>query len=1284
MVLSKLNNVSKKMVFRYSLSKVSLIVSLTLALLGQLVSTQPAFSQVSLPNAEKTSYRFDKLSQEDGLSSNKVNAILRDHFGFMWFGTFEGLNLYNGYEFTIFQSNLADPNTLSNNNILCLYEDGQNTLWIGTAYGLNRFNRESGNFTRFMPSASDPNSINGVVISSILEDHAGNFWVGTLDGGLYLMDRNTGIFTQFTHNRDEPDSISNNTVHALFEDSNHNFWIGTSAGLDRFDRAANRFFHFLHDPSDEKSIPFGSVISINEDVFRQIWVGTNADGLGKFTTQLQSFQRFKHDPENPYSLSSNQVHSIELGQSGRLWIGTNSGLDQLQPIQNQFSHLQQNLSEAQPLGSESINDIYEDPAGIVWLATESNGVYKFNPHAGKFNLFQHSPVNSNTLSSNNVFAITEGNDRSLWVGTFGGGLNHFDRETGINEVFQHDENNPNSLAGNEVRALQKDRDGGLWVGTAFDGLDHFDPQQNTYTHYRFLANQENSLSSDQITTLLQSRDGNIWIGTYDSGLDRLNPITGKITHYRNLPTDPKTIADDHILALYQDQGGRIWIGTWKGASILNPTTGESWHISNETSGPRYLSGDSVLCFYQDPLGLMWVGTNGGGLNRYDPTTGNVTPISDREGLSSNIVYGILPAQDGTLWLSTGRGISRYNPFEGTMRNYDIRDGLQGEEFNVGAFYQNVDGEMYFGGPQGLNSFYPWQVRDNTNIPPVVITSFNVLNQNIARNLVADQHFTLQPNETFISFEFAALDYSAPEKNEYSFILEGLDESWTDIKPGRVYAKEDVLEGVYRDWSYTEARRYVSYANLEPGEYVFRVKGSNSDGVWNDVGSAVYVTILPPVYQRPWFRGAGVILLVMVVAGSYIMRVKSIERHNDQLRQMVSERTSAIEQRKEVAESLRDILAVINRESSLEKILEQLTLQASEMLGAQACVVHEVNLNKQIACVRSATGLPIELMDCAEFKLTSSQDVNLLLNHHPIVVSNARGGVPSQGRLELLNNPEWQAWQRRMLQEFAAYLSVPLMIREELYGRLTFYYRQPQQFTNERISLANTFADHANLAIENSKLREQAELSAAAAERNRLARDLHDAVTQTLFSASLIAEVLPRIWERNENEGKQMVEDLRQLTRGALAEMRTLLVELRPSILEEMDLAELIQQLTDAFRGRADIPIQTNICGGGKLPAAVQETFFRIAQETLNNIAKHARATQIELMLNCSPDDAELIIMDDGIGFDANNVPPNHFGLKIMKERAANIGASFELNSILQQGTKIVLKWTRNDHPRKFE
>jgi len=712
--------------------------------------------------------------------------------------------------------------------------------------------------------------------------------------------------------------------------------------------------------------------------------------------------------------------------------------------------------------------------------------------------------------------------------------------------------------------------------------------------------------------------------------------------------------------------------------------GEFRHISNEASDPRSLTGDSVLCLYQDSLGLMWIGTNGGGLNRYDPTTDSITPFTDREGLSSNIVFGILPAQDGTFWLSTSRGISRFDPFENSFRNYDARDGLQGEEFNVGAYFQNIDGEMYFGGPQGMNVFYPWQVRDNENIPPVVITTFNVLNQTIAQNLLAGQHFTLQPDQTFISFEFAALDYSAPEKNEYAFILEGLDEDWTTIKPGRVYAKEDMLEGVYRDWSYTQARRYVSYANLNPGDYVFRVKGSNSDGVWNETGSAVYISILPPLYQRNWFRGAGILLLAAAVVGSYLIRVKSIERNNEQLRQMVRERTSAIEQRKEVAESLRDILAVINRESSLEKILEKLTLQASEILGAQACVVHEVNLNQQIACVRSATGLPEELLDCAEFKLTSSQDVNLLLNHQPIVVSNARGGVPIQGRLEMLNNPQWQAWQTRVLQEFSAYLSVPLLIRDELYGRLTFYYRQPQQFSNERVSLAATFADHANLAIENSKLREQAELSAAAAERNRLARDLHDAVTQTLFSASLIAEVLPRIWNRDHSEGTRMLEDLRQLTRGALAEMRTLLVELRPAILEEMDLAELMQQLTDAFRGRADIPIQANIRGSGRLPPAVQETFFRVAQETLNNIAKHARATQIELILQCDNESAELIISDNGIGFDQNGVSPNHFGLKIMKERADNIGARLELTSALHQGTRIQLKWSTLDHPRKFE
>ncbi|NMC54722.1 MAG: GAF domain-containing protein [Chloroflexi bacterium] len=1264
---------------RLSLLVLRLLAGLLLAL--PLIFTQTVQAQSLLPASG--GYQLSRLTTEEGLSSNQVQVILQDSTGFMWFGTVEGLNLYNGYEFTIYQSDPADPSTLSNNNILSLYEDSLGTLWVGTAYGLNRYNRQTNTFTRFMPSASDPASINGLVISSMLEDHTGSFWIGTLDGGLFQMDRQTGQFTRFTHLRDDDTSLSNDTVYTLFEDSTRTLWLGTAAGLDRFDRANQRFDHFRHNPLDPKTIPFGAIVAINEDLSHQIWVGASADGLGKFNPQTQTFQRFRANPENTHALSSNEIHTIEISQSGRLWIGTAAGVDRLQTTQNQFSRFQPTLAETQPMGSESINDVYEDPTGIVWLATNNNGVFQYNPHAGKFNLYQHSAINPNSISSNNVYAITEASDRSLWVGTFGGGLNRIHRETGINTIFQHDDNNPNSIAGDEIRSLLPDSAGGMWVGTAFNGLDYFDPQTGLFTHYRNQPGQITSLSSDQITALLRSGDGSIWVGTYDRGLNRLDPASGAVTRYRHDPDDPRSIADDHILSLYQDRSGSIWIGSWKGVTILNPATGDMRHISNQAGDPQSLSGDSVLSFQQDSLGIMWIGTNGGGLNRFDPASSSLSAITDRDGLASNIVYAILAAQDGTLWISTSRGVSHLDPFENAIRNYDARDGLQDAEFNISAAYQSSDGEMFFGGAQGLNSFFPWQVRDNPNIPPVVITSFNVLNQTVARNLLPDQHFTLQPGESFISFEFAALDYSAPEKNAYAFLLEGLDEEWTTIRPGRVYAKEDLLEGVYRDWSYTEARRYVSYANLKPGNYVFRVKGSNSDGVWNETGASVRITVLPPLYQRLWFRGLGILLVAGIVAGSYMMRVKSIQRHNEQLRQMVRERTSVIEQRKEVAEGLRDILAVINRESSLETVLQAITHQAAEILGAGACVIHEVNLKQQAACVRSATGLPPDLQDCLEFHLHSMEDVELLLNRQPIVVSNARGGIPIQGRLELLNNQQWQAWQSRMLQDFSAYLSVPLLIREELYGRLTFYYRDPQVFSSERIALASTFADHTNLAIENANLRAQAELSAAAAERNRLARDLHDAVTQTLFSASLIAEVLPRIWDRDHSEGARMLEDLRQLTRGALAEMRTLLVELRPSILEEMELAELIQQLADAFRGRADIPIQTDIQGSGKLPPAVQETFFRVAQESLNNIARHARATRIDLYLRCDSQSAELGIRDNGIGFDSNHVPPNHFGLKIMRERAAQINAQWLLTSAPGQGTQIHLTWT-HDHPEDSE
>ena len=678
----------------------------------------------------------------------------------------------------------------------------------------------------------------------------------------------------------------------------------------------------------------------------------------------------------------------------------------------------------------------------------------------------------------------------------------------------------------------------------------------------------------------------------------------------------------------------------------------------------------MLAFLEDQTGVMWIATNGGGLNRFNAETGTFTTFNELDGLPNDSVFGILPAPDGTLWLSTSRGLSQFDPRQQTFRNFDIRDGLQGNQFNPGAFFVSSDSEMFFGGTQGLNAFYPLKVQPNPHAPPVVITRMSTLDHIVSTSITTNERFQFPYNENYLSLEFAALDYSIPEKNQYAYKLEGVDEDWVYTRPSRRYeSQSNIFEGVFRDWYYTPARRVVDYANLKPGDYVFRVRGSNNDGVWNSDGVAIYITITPPLWEQSWFQITSGLGLFGLLAMGWAFRTRWTEQRRQQLETEVEERTFAIERRQRVAEGLRDILTIINTDQPLDEILNFIVIQAKDLLESDGCVIHSFDLQRNMAVIQSRYGLPPELDLLDNYPLGTDRRTQAILNRDLVATPNI---LTAQARE---NNPD-RSWLKMVGKVYQASLTVPLIVRDVVYGSLTFFYAKARDFSQDDLEIVSDFAEHAALAIENANLRSLAEQTAVAAERSRLARDLHDAVTQTLFSASLIAEVIPRIWETDPTEGKQLLTDLRQLTQGALAEMRSLLLELRPATLAELDLNDLLKQLADAFCGRTDIPVELKIDGQLELSPAVQIALYRIAQEALNNIAKHARATSIQVHLKRFDECVELCVTDNGIGFDPTRITPDHFGLKIMRERAENIGAVFSITSFPEQGTKIIVNCLR--------
>jgi len=1223
------------------------------------------------PALQGPALRFDRLSVAQGLLHSVAQAIFQDRQGFMWFGTQGGLIKYDGYQFNVYTHVPGDPGSLSHNEVQTLYEDRDGTLWVGTMAGLDRLDRTTGTFTHYQHAADDRTSLSAGTVLSIYEDVDGTLWVGTANG-LNRFDPDSQTFSRYLYTL---------IVSAIHEDRGGEFWVGTHIGLVRLDPSSGKIELYQFQADDPHSLSSNGVSAIVEDGQGQLWIGTYGAGINRMDRSTQTFTRFQHDPDDPFSLVDDRVTFLLADRAGRLWIGTYSGLDLFVPpvlspaegsdrTAGRFQHYTHDINDAHSLSHNLIFSMYEDRAGVLWVGTV-DGLNKTNWNAERFALYQRRPdltvkdsyapdaadrpvldeapmADSLGLSDSTVLSVFQDRAGTVWVGTFGGGLNKLDRSSGKVTVYQHDPTDPTSLSSNEVYAIREDRDGDLWIGTT-GGLDRFDAETETFVHYR-------SFPGYRVHVIAEGRSGDLWLGTY-GGLYRLDRATGIASRVLD-DADDLSVWSGFVTRVYEDRTGVLWVGTYdRGIGLWDVARDEFTTYRHDPEDPQSLGNGPVSSIFEDPTGTVWIGTWGGGLNRFNRETGTFARYTEQDGLPGDVVRCVLADEDGFLWLGTNRGLSKFDPQTEIFHNYSGRDGLQGGEFT--SCFQSDDGEMFFGGLQGLNTFYPRQVQDNPHPPPAVITALNVFNRAVRTDLPADAHVRLSYQDNFISFDFAALDYTAPEENQYAYVMEGLDE----------------------DWVYAGTRRHADYPGLKPGDYVFRVKGSNNDGVWNEEGVAIYITITPPIWQTWWFRGIIGLILVGGVVGGYRLRVRSLEARRRELERQVEERTHEIERRRQVAEGLRDVVAVLNSPQPLNEVLAYIVAQAGRVLGSEATVLQRIECQRGVIVIEASVGLPDELRPVEGLPLQPNEAYETMLQRQPFMVRDLQEQHFPTRRPEFLTEP-WFLWQTVTRQRYRSFLAVPLLVGDGVYGCIAFYHLKPGVFSEEQLGLAMALADQAALAIENAQLHEQARELAVVEERQRLARDLHDAVTQTLFSTSLLAEALPHIWEQDPDAGRRRLEQMRLATRSALAEMRTLLLELRPGAVVGTDLGDLLRQLGDAITGRAHVTVAVDVQGECALPPDVHVAFYRIAQEALNNLAKHARASHASVSLCCGLPDCggsvRLSISDDGRGFDPDKVAPNHFGLNIMRERAQAVGARLDIESQVGRGTRVNAVWLQDE------
>jgi len=802
----------------------------------------------------------------------------------MWFGTQNGLNRYDGNTIRIFEPvpHLADQ--LSNSDIYALHEDRSGALWIGTADGLNRFDRATERFTAYLHDPDDGSTLGPGQVTAIYEDSDSVLWVGTSGGGISYLDRTTGKFTRFPFGRDDPDALSNGFVHVIFEDRAGRLWIGVDGGVNALNRQSSRFTHMASASSNADSSRFQSVLAIEQDASGALWFGTDGGGLVSYSGNAGGFTRYSHNLRDPSSLAHNTVSSIHEDRRGVLWIGTDGGgLQILDRATGEFTQYRTEADNPESLVDDRVLAIAEDQSGVMWVGTYGRGVDRFDTREAKFTAYSSRP-GTRLASGDFVRTFLVDRNGELWIGIEDGGISRINRETGNRTLYLNDPANPHSLNNNRVFSIHEDRQGAIWIGTG-GGLNRFNRSNETFRRYSISTTDSVSGGSAAVRAILEDRNEQLWLATDGAGLYLFDRETGRTVSYSHDPGNAETIGANRIFSLLESQFGVLWVGTFGGGlNSLDRATGKFTRFTNVRGDTNSLSNDHVLTIFEDPSGKLWIGTNGGGLDGFDPETQSFTNYGEADGLVNNTVYGIIGDDSGYLWLSHNSGLTRFNPASEAFRHFDVSHGLQSNEFNGGAYYRSTAGEIFFGGINGYNAFFPDSIKNDPRLPPVVITDLQFYDKSVpigegpdgrtvlTHSISETDELTLSYRDRAISFEYTALFYGSTDQNEYSYMMEGLDEEWINA-------------GV---------RRFTTYARIPPGRYTFRVKASNGDGVWNEDGTSLQVRVLPPIWMTWWFIAFATVCVILSIWGLHRYRTRLIRVRSNLLEESIQERTVELE------------------------------------------------------------------------------------------------------------------------------------------------------------------------------------------------------------------------------------------------------------------------------------------------------------------------------------------------------------------------------------------------------
>ena len=884
------------------------ITSITLCISFLLLS-QELYGQ----RAYESGYSFTKkFDIDDGLSQLNVSSLLKDSDGFLWIGTDDGLNRFDGYNFEVFRHISGDSSSIADNKVYSLCEDQKGRIWAGTNLGgLQLYNKQTRSFKKYIHEPGNDSSLSNNTVLKIIECTDGFLWIGT-NQGLNKFDPETGKFTRF-YKSNEKTGLAGNQINAVLESNDGKIWIGAEEGLTILDKKTLFTKKYYHSDQDPNSLIYNSVISLFSDSEGNIWIGTEGGGICMYNPDNDSFIRYIGESRANSPMASSIVHSIEEDDFGNIWFSSwGEGIFVYEKDKSGFSKIV--VPQNDEINSAIVFTILNSGDGNIWVGTYENGVKVLS---NKRKAFHHVEVFNDEMSAlgrNTVRTIFEDSENNIWFATDGSGLYKYLPTTKSYVHFLSNSQDETSLSGNIVKPIIEDKKGNIYAGTYVNGLNKVNKTTHKIIRLTHDPSNPNSLRNNNVWALCYDSQDRIWVGTLGGGMDEYIPEENRFIHHFTDPDDTLSISSDRISKIYEDSRRNLWIGTIGGGVCRMDRKNRTFiRYVEDVSTHAGVNFNEVVDIYEDQKKRLWISSNGGGLFLYNPKTDKLERIGEDHNLKGTIL-SILDDDNGNLWMGTFEGIIKYNPDLGTTEYFNQHDGLQSNDFKSGSKLKSSTGEFYFGGSNGYNVFRPADIVTDSVFHPIVLTDLFLFHEKVNiydfnSVLTGDINYqnsvVLAADQNTISFQYSSLDYTFPKSNYYAYKLEGFD----------------------RRWNYVQKERKATYTNLSPGNYVFQVKSTNNDGLWSDDYKSIEVIITPPFWMTWWFRIAAFIFVVSSVLLIFSSRTKKLRRKNVELEVKVSERTAQLNDLvKDLRENKDELTTTLDDLHEQKKYVEEINQQ----------------------------------------------------------------------------------------------------------------------------------------------------------------------------------------------------------------------------------------------------------------------------------------------------------------------------------------------------------------------